>query len=180
MRKLLLALSLASAVGVAQAATVGLNVERIKDTDTSVGTNVQHVHAATKMFKMDMNLNVRSQMEDKDFHLKNAELTLGKKLLKRVDVFAGLGHEAGFQGANADKFQYALVGAKTGMKLGPFDAHAGVKTRVNFDGDKPKQTHLFAGLAHPLTKAVTLHVNASKSYQDVKENAFSAGLSYKF
>lgn len=180
MRKLLLALSLASAVGVAQAATFGANVERIKDTDSNVSTNVQHLSAAAQVFKMDMNLDVRSQMQDSEFHLKSAEVTLGKKLLKHVDVFAGLGHEAGFQGANADKFQYAVVGAKTGMKLGPFDAHAGVKTRVHWEDNKPKQTHLFAGLAHPLTKQMTLHVNASKSYQDVKENAFSAGLSYKF
>jgi len=180
MRKLLLALTLASAVGVAQAATFGAHLERVKDTDSNVSNNVQNFHVASKMFKMDMNLNVRSQMEDKEFHLKNAEVTLGKKLLKRVDVFAGLGHEAGYQNTNAEKFQYAVVGAKTGMKLGPFDAHAGVKTRVHWEDNKPKQTHLFAGLAHPLTKAVTLHVNASKSYQDVKENAFSAGVSVKF
>lgn len=180
MRKLLLALSLVSAMSVAQAATFGTNFEKSKDNDSNVSTTLQHFHAKGSMLKMDMNLDVRSQMEDREFHLKNAELTLGKKLLKSVDVFAGLGHEAGFQGANAPKFQYAVVGAKTGMKLGPFDAHAGVKTRVNFDGDKPKQSHLFAGLAHPLTKAVTLHVNASKSFQDVKETAFGAGVSLKF
>ena len=55
-----------------------------------------------------------------------------------------------------------------------------LKTRVNWDSSNPKQTVAFGTYSIPLTKAVSVNVNASRSYQDIKESAYGLGLTIGF
>jgi len=97
-----------------------------------------------------------------------------------VRPFVGVGHDNGFNGGSGKYYQYGLVGATTGTKVGPGYALVGVKTRVNWDDANPKQTVGFTTYMVPITKSVSLNLNASKSWQDVKENAVGLGLGFTF
>jgi hypothetical protein len=109
--------------------------------------------------------------------LNSVEGTVGKQL-GPVTPFVGLGHDNGFNGGRS--FQYGLVGASTGMTLGPVWGYAGVKTRINWDSANPKQTVAFAGVSLPLSKQMSVSVGAGKSYQDIKETSWGLGLRVGF
>ena len=95
-----------------------------------------------------------------------------------VTPFVGIGHDFGGTGSG---FNYGLVGATTGAKIGPGYAYAGVKTRVMRQNDTdPKQTVGFAGYSLPVAKGVALNLGASRSGGDIKERGISAGLSFGF
>ena len=95
-----------------------------------------------------------------------------------ITPFVGMGHDFGGTGAG---FNYGLVGATTGVKVGPGFALAGVKTRVMRQNDAdPKQTVAFESYAYPVAKNVDFTVGVSRSGQDIKERGVSAGLSFGF
>lgn len=109
--------------------------------------------------------------------LHSVELTAGKQV-GFANPFIGIGHDLGYNGNNS--FQYGLVGASTGTKIGPLQTYAGFKTRLNWDDNNPKQTITFIGVAMPVTKQLSVNVGASKSTQDIKETAYGAGLRVNF
>ena len=95
-----------------------------------------------------------------------------------ITPFVGVGHDFG---GTKSGFNYGLVGASTGAKIGPGFAYAGAKTRVMRQNDTdPKQTVTFVGYSLPVTKDVALNVGASRSGGDIKERGISAGLSFGF
>jgi hypothetical protein len=55
-----------------------------------------------------------------------------------------------------------------------------MKTRVNWDSANPKQTVAFAGVSYPLTKSVSVELDVSRSYQDIKEKAAGVGVRVNF
>ena len=98
-----------------------------------------------------------------------------------VTPFVGVGHDNGLNGAAKTGYNYGLIGATTGAKVGPGFALVGVKTRVgSTEKVDTKQTVGFATYSIPVAKGVTVNLNASKSYQDIKENAFGLGLAFNF
>jgi hypothetical protein len=95
-----------------------------------------------------------------------------------ITPFIGMGHDFGGTGAG---FNYGLVGATTGAKVGPGLAYAGLKTRVLRQNDAdPKQTVGFVGYSVPVAKDVAFNVGLSRSGQDIKERGVSAGLQFGF
>jgi len=63
------------------------------------------------------------------------------------------------------------------MKFGPGFALAGVKTRIGTTAAvETKQTVVFGTYSLPIVKNVALNLNASKSYQDIQENALGLGV----
>ena len=98
-----------------------------------------------------------------------------------VTPFVGVGHDNGFNGADKGQFTYGLVGATTGLKVGPGFALLGVKTRVGSDeAVRTKQTVAFGTYSIPVANKVSLNLNASKSYQTIKEDAVGLGLTFSF
>ena len=96
-----------------------------------------------------------------------------------VTPFVGFGHDNGFNGGTS--YNYGLVGATTGAKVGPGFALLGVKTRVgSTEAVATKQTVAFATYSVPVAKNVAVNLNASKSYQNIKENAVGLGLGFSF
>ena len=178
MKKSLLALGLALATVTASAANfVSVDVDRVKDDKTGVVSHAQYVRAGKDVAGLNLGLQVRTATFDGGGMLNSVEGTVGKQM-GPVNVFGGMGHDNGFNGGRS--FQYGLVGASTGMPLGPVYAFAGVKTRVNWNDSNPNQTVTFAGVSRNLTKSVSVNAGWSKSFQDIKETAWGLGLRVGF
>lgn len=181
MKKLLLALSLTASIGVAQAANfVSFDLEQVKNVDSKEKSSAQVVRAGKDMFDLNFGLEARNQVMDKGGMFNRVEVTAGKKLLKHFDTFVGFGHDNGFNGAKHGSFQYAVVGTGLSHKVGPFTGTVGVKTRLNWESDNPKQTLGFVGLALPVNKAVSVNAGFNKSFQDIKEESWNVGVKFAF
>jgi hypothetical protein len=98
-----------------------------------------------------------------------------------VTPFVGVGHDNGLNGAKGSPYTYGLVGATAGLPVGPGFALVGVKTRVGSDErTRTKQTLAFATYSVPVVKNIAIELNASKSYETIKENALGLGLNFSF
>lgn len=178
MKKTLLALGLASVLASASAANfVAVDVDRVKDDKTGVVSHAQYVRAGVDAYGLNMGLQVRTASFQGGGMVNSLEGTVGKQM-GPVNVFGGLGHDNGWNGGRS--FQYGLLGASTGLPLGPVFGYAGVKTRVNWNDVNPAQTVAFAGVSKNLTKAVSVNAGWSKSFQDIKETAWGLGLRVGF
>jgi hypothetical protein len=108
------------------------------------------------------------------------ELTAGKAI-GAFTPFVGVGRDNGMNGATGAGYTYGLVGGTLGTRVGPGFALIGAKTRVlSSEESRTKQTVAFTTYSIPLTKAVAANINLSKSYQDIKEDAWGVGLTFKF
>lgn len=108
------------------------------------------------------------------------EATVANKKVSVAGItpFVGMGHDFG---GSASGFNYGLVGATTGAKIGPGFALVGIKTRVLRQNDAdPKQTVAFASYSIPVAKDVAFNVGLSRSGETIKERAVSAGVSFGF
>jgi hypothetical protein len=178
MKKTILTLSLALAAISASAANfVSVDVDSVKDNQTGATSHAQYFRAGKDVAGLNLGLQVRTATIDGGGMLNSVEGTVGKDV-GPVNVFGGVGHDNGFNGGRS--FQYGLVGASTGMKVGPVWAYAGVKTRVNWESATPAQTVAFVGASYPLTKTLSVNAGWSKSYQDIQENAWGVGLRVGF
>lgn len=111
------------------------------------------------------------------------EGTLSNKKVSVLGItpFVGVGHDFGGATNAATGFNYGLVGATTGAKIGPGFALAGIKTRVLRQNDTdPKQTVGFVSYSVPVAKNVAVNIGASRSGQDIKEKGYSAGVTFSF
>jgi hypothetical protein len=112
--------------------------------------------------------------------LNSLEVTAGKSMFG-ITPFVGVGLDNGFNGARNSDYKYGLVGATAGLKVGPGFALAGVKTRVGTTATtETKQSVVFGTYSYPVLKNVVLNLNASKSYQDIQENAYGLGVGFSF
>lgn len=180
MKKTIVSLAIATASFAASAANfVSLDVDRVKDDVTGAVSQAQYLRAGKDMLGLNLGLQVRTAVFDKGGMLNSLEATAGKQF-GMFNVFGGLGHDNGFNGGVGKSFQYGLVGASTGMKLGPVYAFGGAKTRVNWNDANPKQTVGFAGVSYPLTKQASLGLSAGKSWGDIKETSYGVGVRLGF
>lgn len=180
MKKTIIAIAIATSAFTASAANYfSVDVDRVEDSKTGAVSQAQYFRAGKDMAGLNLGLQVRTAVFDKGGMLNSVEATLGKQM-GMFNVFGGVGHDNGFNGAVGKSFQYGLVGASTGMPVGPFYGFAGAKTRVNWDSANPKQTVGFAGISYPVAKQVSVSASASKSWQDIKETAFGVGVRVGF
>ena len=178
LKKTIIALTLGTLMGVASAAVVSYESDRVKDDKTHAEYTAKYLRVNGTMEGLDLGVQARTAVLAKNAGMMNSlELTAGSKV-GPVAVFGGVGFDNGLNGVNP--FQYGLVGASTGMKFGVVNTFAGVKTRVNWDSANPKQTVMFAGANMPLVKGLALEAGVSKSYQTIKETAWGLGVSAKF
>lgn len=178
MKKTLLALSLATLAATASAANfVSLDVDRVKDDKSGVISHAQYVRAGVDAYGLNLGLQARTAAFSGGGMVNSLEGTVGKRM-GPVNVFGGVGHDNGFNGGRS--FQYGLLGASTGMPLGPVYAFAGVKTRVNWSDLNPAQTVTFAGVSRNVTKSVSVSASWSKSFQDIRETALGVGVRVGF
>lgn len=176
MKKTILALALTVATTATHAANyVSFDVDQVKDTRNKAESTAQYFRAGKDMAGLNLDLQVRTAVFDKGGMLNSVEVTAGKNIAG-VNAFGGVGYDNGFNGKVDGNFTYGLVGLRAGVPIGSLYAFTGVKTRVNWDNDNPKQTVTWLGASMPLTKAVSVSASMSRSLQDIQEKAVGVGL----
>jgi hypothetical protein len=174
MKKTLLALAVSLGFATAaQANWISYDVDKVKNDGAGSDSTAHYLRGGFKAAGMDNMIQARTAQFDGGGMVHSIEFTSGKTM-GMFTPFVGVGHDLGYNGAKS--FNYGLIGASTGMKLGPLYAYAGGKTRLNFNDTNPKQTVGFLGVSYPLTKAVSVNLGYSKSVQDIKESAVGLGI----
>lgn len=178
MKKTILSIAMAVGFSAAQAGWISYDLDNVK-ADAKGGSDSQahYIRAGGTVAGFNTMMQARTASFDKGGMVHSVELTAGKQV-GPVNPFVGVGHDLGFNGSGS--FQYGLLGVSAGVPLGKLYAYGGVKTRVNWDDNNPKQTVSFLGVSMPITKALSANVGASKSTQDIKETAFGAGIRVSF
>lgn len=179
MKKILAIMALAMSGSVFANSYVSVDVENVSGREGQANSQAQYVRAGKEIAGLQFGLQSRTAKVDNGGLLNSLELTAGKKF-GGFTPFVGVGHDNGFNGAPSSSYNYGLVGATYGMKMGPGFALAGVKTRVRADSADPKQTVTFAQYSIPVAKNISVNLGASHSAQDIKEKGYSLGLSFGF
>ena len=183
MKKILAILALAS-FGTAFAADyVSVDVDSVTGAKGQSDSTAQYVRAGKGFGDYQLAIQSRTANVKGGGLLNSTEVTgaNNKIAVAGITPFVGVGHDNGFNGAANSAYTYGLVGATTGIKAGPGFLLAGVKTRVGTDERvRTKQTVAFATYSIPVAKNVSVNLNASKSYQDIRENALGLGLGFSF
>jgi hypothetical protein len=182
MKKLIALLALVSSSAFA-ADYVSVDVDNVIGRHGQGNSQAQYVRAGKQIGDVQLGLQSRTATVDGGGMLNSLEATVANSKIGFAGVtpFVGVGHDNGFNGARGAAYTYGLVGATYGVKVGPGFALLGAKTRVGSDeAHRTKQTVGFATYSLPLTKAVALNLNASRSGQDIKENAYGLGLAFNF
>lgn len=182
MKKIILATAFAlTATGSALAQNfISVDVDKVTGLNGASDSTATYIRAGKALGDLQLNLQGRTATLDSGGVLNSLEVTTAHNKLSVMGIrpFVGVGHDYGFNGGRA--FQYGLVGATAGAKVGPGFALVGAKTRVNWDDVNPKQTVGFATYMLPVAKNVSLNFNASKSWQDIEENAYGVGIGFSF
>lgn len=180
MKKIFAIMALAISGSAFAADYVSVDVDMVKDMAGGGQSTAQYVRAGKEIAGIQYGLQSRTAVAHTGGMLNSLELTAGKNL-GAFTPFIGVGFDNGFNGARGADYQYGLVGATAGTKVGPGFALAGVKTRVGTTAaTETKQTVVFGTYSIPVVKNVALNINASKSYQDIQENAYGLGLGFSF
>jgi len=179
MKKFAFASLLALASFASSAQYVSVDVDHVK-TNRGQESSAQYVRAGKTIGGIDFGLQSRTGVGNKGGMFTSLEVTAGSKM-GPVAPFVGVGYDNGFNGSPAGSYTYGLIGATAGTKVGPGFAFGGVKTRVGTSAKvETKQTVAFATYSLPLAKNIALNVNASKSYQDIKETSYGLGIGFGF
>jgi hypothetical protein len=182
MKKLIALLALVSS-SVFAADYVSVDVDHVQGRHGQSNSQAQYVRAGKQLGDLQLGLQSRTATVDGGGMLNSLEATVAnnKINLGGITPFVGVGHDNGFNGARGAAYTYGLVGATYGIKAGPGFALLGAKTRVLSDQDtRTKQSVAFATYSLPIAKNVAVNFNASRSYQDIKENAYGLGLAFNF
>jgi hypothetical protein len=184
MKKFAIASILAVASFAASAVSyVSVDVDNVLGRNGSGDSTAQYIRAGKEIGGIQYGLQGRTaRMKDGSGLLSSVEVTAAtnKITVAGIRPFVGVGHDNGFNGGAS--YNYGLVGATYGLKMGPGFLLTGAKTRVGStqDGARTKQTVGFATYSIPVTKDVSFNLNASRSGQTIKENAFGVGLGFSF
>ena len=184
MKKILAILALAITGSAFAADFVSVDVDAVRGREGAGNSIAQYVRAGKGFGNYQLNLQSRTAKVDGGGLLNSLEATVANNKVNVMGVtpFVGVGYDNGFNAAAGSSYQYGLVGATYGVKVGPGFALLGVKTRVGSTEDlaRTKQTVSFATYSLPVAKNVAVNLNASRSSQDIKENAYGAGLTISF
>ena len=175
-------IAIASLIAVAAAAQAGgfvsYGVDQVTDRVSNKQSIAQYVRAGTSLGGFNLGLqNRNARTNDNQSMFNSLELTAGKTVFG-INPFVGVGFDNGGNGAKP--YEYGLVGANAGVKVGPGYAMAGAKTRVNWDSANPKQSVVFATYDMPVISKVSVGLGVSQSYQDIQDRAVGLTVSVGF
>jgi len=171
MKKTIIAIAAMAVLGIASAAdfvSVGVDANQSR-TDKSQHATVETVRAGKDIGNgFDVVVQDRTQVQTQGGMYNSLEGTLGFQV-SVLNVYAGAGRDQGLDAAKDAAYNYGLVGGTLGDKVGPVYAFVGAKTHANWDKDAPKQTVAYTGVSYPVTKTLAIDLNASASFQDIKD-----------
>ena len=180
MKKIISATLVAFAFATSAADYFSVDVDAVKDQTSGVMSTAQYIRAGKDLNGIQLGVQGRTAVSHTGGMFNSLEVT-GGKAVSIFTPFIGVGFDNGANGARGANYQYGLLGATTGLKAGPGFALAGVKTRVGTTAaTETKQSVVFGTYSIPVVKNVALNVNASKSYQDIQENAWGLGINVGF
>jgi hypothetical protein len=183
MKKLLATLALAASSTTFAADFVSVDVDTVKGRDGQGDSTAQYIRIGKELGGLQFGLQSRTAKVDGGGLLSSFETTVASPRVKVLGItpFIGVGHDQGFNGASGGSYNYGLVGATAGAKVGPGFALVGVKTRVgSTEQNNTRQTVAFGTYSVPVAKNVAVNLNVSRSDQDIKENAYGLGLQFNF
>ncbi len=162
---------------------VSIDVDNVLGRNGAGDSTAQYIRAGKGFGDYQFGLQGRTaKMKDGSGLLSSVEVTAAKNSINVAGItpFVGVGHDNGFNGSAG--YNYGLVGATYGIKAGPGFLLTGIKTRVGSTENtaRTKQTVGFATYSIPVAKNVAVNLNASRSGQSIKENAFGLGLTFNF
>lgn len=182
MKKIFAILALALGSTAFAADYISVDVDNVLGRDGAGDSTAQYIRAGKEIGGIQFGLQGRTAtMKDNSGMLSSVEVTAAKNSISVLGVtpFVGVGHDNGFNGGTP--YNYGLVGATTGFKAGPGFLLLGAKTRVGTTAAaETKQTVAFTTYSIPVANKVSLNLNASRSYQDIRENAYGLGLGFSF
>jgi hypothetical protein len=159
---------------------VSVDIEHVESNQGYQDSTVQYVRAGKEINGIQAGLQSRTAVSASGGMYNSLELTAGKAI-GSTTPFVGWGHDNGANGAKGAAYNYGLIGATTGFQAGPGFALVGLKTRVgSTEANMTNQTVAFGTYSIPVANKVSLNINASKSYQDIKENAYGLGVGFSF
>jgi hypothetical protein len=159
---------------------VQIEQEKVTGRNGATNSEATYLRAGKDLGNYSLGLQARTARFDTNSIASSLEATVSNKNVSVLGItpFVGVGHDFGSTSAG---YNYGLVGASTGAKIGPGFAYTGIKTRVlRQNASDPKQTVGFVGYNVPVTKDVAVNVGVSRSGQDIKENGVSAGVTFSF
>ena len=182
MKKILAILALAATTSAFAVDYVSVDVDNVLGRDGAGDSTAQYIRAGKEIGGIQFGLQGRTAtLKDNSGMLSSVEVTAAKNSINvgGVTPFVGVGHDNGFNGGTP--YNYGLVGATYGRPIGPGFLLLGAKTRVGTTAaTETKQSVAFTTYSIPVAKGVSLNLNASRSYQDIKENAYGLGLGFSF
>jgi len=181
MKKLLACLAIAGTTSAGATGWASFDVDQVSARGKGKDSTAQYLRVGKNFGDINLMVQGRTATFDGGGMVNSVETTLSTKLfsLGPVTPFVGMGHDNGFNGGPS--FNYGLVGATMGGKVGPGFAMLGAKMRVGSTQDNmTNQTVAFASYNVPVTKNLGVNLNLSSSSQDIKENAVGLGVSVRF
>lgn len=179
MKKSLFALVAFIALSAQAGGSVQVEQEHVIGRAGGANSEVTYLRAGKDFGNYSLGLQARNARFSTNSIASSLEATVSNKSVSAFGItpFVGVGHDFG---STTNGYNYGLVGATTGAKIGPGYAYAGAKTRVRASTTDPKQTVGFAGYSVPVAKDIAVNVGLSRSGQDIKERGASVGVSFGF
>ena len=180
MKKIFAILALAITGSAFAADYVSVDVDHVKSNQGNANSTVQYVRAGKEIGGIQAGLQSRTAVSSSGGMYNSLELT-GGKTIGRFTPFVGMGFDNGLNGAKNGDFRYTLTGVTTGTGIAGGYLLGGVKTRLtSSEANMTHQTVAFGTYSYPVAKGVAVNLNLSKSYQDIKENAYGLGVGFSF
>ena len=180
MKKLAIAALATLALSAMAGDYASVDVDHVKSGSGAASSQAQYVRLGKDVAGLQLGIQSRTATVQSGGLYHSLETTVGKSVFG-VTPFVGMGFDNGANGAKGADYRYTLAGVSTGTGVGPGYLLGGLKTRLtSSEATMTHQTLAFATYSIPVTKGVALNINASKSYQDIKENAYGVGVGFSF
>ena len=180
MKKIFAILALAITGTAFAADYVTIDVDHVKSKQGYADSTAQYIRAGKEIGGIQAGLQSRTSVSSSGGMYNSLELT-GGKAIGGFTPFVGMGFDNGASGAKNGDYRYTLTGVTTGTPLLGGYALGGLKTRLtSTEASMTHQTVVFGTYSYPVAKQVAINLNLSKSYQDIKENAYGLGIGFSF
>ena len=182
MKKIFAILALAITGTAFAADYVSVDVDHVVSKQGYASSQAQYVRAGKEVAGLQLGVQSRTSVSSSGGMYNSLETTVGKSIYG-FTPFVGMGFDNGLNGAKNGDFRYTLAGVTTGVPVPGVGGYllGGLKTRLtSSEATMTHQTIAFGTYSYPVAKNVAVNVNFSKSYQDIKENAYGLGVGFSF
>ena len=182
MKKLAIAALASLAFAASAADFVSVDVDHVKSNSGAASSQAQYVRFGKEVAGLQLGVQSRTANVQSGGLYQSLETTVGKSIAG-FTPFVGMGFDNGLNGAKGADYRYTLAGVSTGAAVPVIGGSVvgGIKTRLtSSEATMTHQTLAFGTYSYPVAKNVAVNVNVSKSYQDIKENAYGLGVGFSF